>query len=51
MKIGMRDLKNDVMFQLSVASVLDRIYATSAITHLVGGVAGELFLLPISAPT
>jgi hypothetical protein len=41
MKIGMRDLKNDVMFQLSVASVLDRIYATSAITHLVGGVAGE----------
>lgn len=36
MKIGMRDLKNDVMFQLSVASVLDRIYATSAITHLVG---------------
>lgn len=36
----MNDLKDNVMFQLSVASVLDRVYAVSAIT-VMAGVRGE----------
>lgn len=34
------DLKNDVMFQLSVAEVLDKVYTASAMT-VVAGVRGE----------
>ena len=34
------DLKNDVVFQLSVAEVLDRVYTASAMT-VVAGVRGE----------